>query len=70
VITLVRIYCWVCWWNNFKNLWTFGEVTRKKWLTDHLSYAKHFAAISFFLRRSRCVQSYCGNFSMATLSIF
>jgi len=17
VITLVRIYCWVCWWNNF-----------------------------------------------------
>jgi len=28
----IRIYCWVCWWNNFKNLWTFGEVTRKKWL--------------------------------------
>jgi len=68
MITLVRTYCWVCWWNNFKNLWTFGEVTytRKKLLTDHMQ--KHFAAISFLLRRSSCVQSYCGNFSMATLS--
>jgi len=47
VITLVRIYCWVCWWNNFKNLWTFGEVTHKKWLTDHLSYAKAFCCNIF-----------------------
>jgi len=47
VITLVQIYCWVCWWNNFKNLWTFGEVTRQKWLTDHLSYAKAFCCNIF-----------------------
>jgi len=32
---------------------------------------KHFAAISFFLlRRSRCVLSYCENFSMATVCVF
>jgi len=29
-IALLRIYCWVCWWNNFQILWTFGKVTGKK----------------------------------------
>jgi len=31
---------------------------------------KHFAAIFILLLRSRCIQSHCGNFSMATLCIF
>jgi len=26
---------------------------------------KHFAAVSFLRCRSRCLQSYCGNFSLA-----
>jgi len=31
---------------------------------------RHFAATSFLLWRSRCVQSYCGIFSMASMYIF
>jgi len=47
VITSLRIYCWICWWNSYQNLWTFGKVTGKKWLTDHSSYAKAFCCNIF-----------------------
>ena len=26
----LQICCWVCWWKDFKNQWTFGKVTGKK----------------------------------------
>jgi len=41
-------------------------------VTNTITYRtqKHFAAISFLLRRSRYVQSYCGNFIMVSLYIF
>jgi len=50
---------------QFLKSMNIGEVTGKT--TYHTQ--KHFAAISFLLCHSRCVQTYCGNFSMATLYI-
>jgi len=29
MIALLQIYCWVCWWHNFENRSTFGEVMGK-----------------------------------------
>jgi len=29
-ITLLQIYCWVCWWKNFESRQTLGEITGKK----------------------------------------
>ena len=59
----------VCWWKKFKICEHLAKLqARSNWPTTY-HMQKHFVAISFLLRRSTYVLSYCVNFSMATLCI-
>jgi len=61
VITLLQIYCCICGWNSFKNLWTFGEVMGKM-VVSHILCAwalscikmKNLPSILHMLLRSCC----------------
>jgi len=50
---------------KYVNIWQSYRQEGTNTTTYHMQ--KHVAAISFLLYRSRCIQSYCENFSMATV---
>jgi len=50
------------------NIWQSDSQEETNTITYHMQ--KDLAAISFLLCRSRCIQSHCGNFSIATLCVF